>query len=151
MTEDEIVDLLTYAAASDRRTVGRSDVVAWSDAATDHDWTFNTARRAIRTYYGTATGQPIWPGHVTEIISGVRTRIRRALDPDLYRAPADLADNPRAEREWIKARIAAHVSTALEAWANTGQVADTPERAELVARQVTERLALTAGADDVAA
>jgi len=152
MNRDEITALLAMATALDRRTTGDSDITAWQGIANDEHWTLPWAAKALREHYG-RNREWLMPSDITKRINEVRTRIRRTLDHDLYRAPADLADDPRAEIAWVKNRLADHVTAALDAWAATGQIAETPAAAMAIAHHVTERLALTAapGASDAAA
>lgn len=74
MTPAEVIDLLTVAAAYDRRTVGEADVEAWSDAATREKWTFAEAQEAVKSHYA-SSAQFLMPGHVTERISRGRRPI----------------------------------------------------------------------------
>jgi hypothetical protein len=67
MTPDEVIDLLTLAAAYDRRTVGQADVEAWLDAATRMHWTATAAQEALKAHYASST-QFAMPGHVTDRI-----------------------------------------------------------------------------------
>lgn len=74
MTPDEIIDLLSIAATFDKRSVGESDVYAWSDAADRGRWTFDEAAEAVRSYYATTTHEKPWvmPSHITNAIKADR-------------------------------------------------------------------------------
>ena len=74
MTPTEIADLLTIAAAFDRRTIGEGDVHAWADSALRGHWTFTEAAEAIKDYYATTTDPKPWimPSFVTNAIKDNR-------------------------------------------------------------------------------
>lgn len=74
MKPAEVIDLLTLAAAYDRRTVGQADVEAWRDAANRGRWTYDEAREALQEHYATSTGF-LMPGHITERINRGRRPI----------------------------------------------------------------------------
>ncbi len=67
MNRDQIIDLLTAAAAYDRRNVGEGDVHAWSEAARRAGWTFDKALNALHEHYATSSAW-LMPGHITERI-----------------------------------------------------------------------------------
>lgn len=67
MNKLEIVDLLTYIVAYDRRTTGRADVIAWHDAATRAHWTTTEAQEAVKIHFAHST-EWLMPGHITQII-----------------------------------------------------------------------------------
>ena len=66
MTHDDIIDLLSYAAAFDRRTVGKFDVLAWYDLI--GDLPKDLALQAARDHYREQPGVWLEPGH---IVAGV--------------------------------------------------------------------------------
>jgi hypothetical protein len=49
MTRNEIIDVLSVAAAFDQRTGGETDIIAWSTALRDVE--FPTARDAVIAHY----------------------------------------------------------------------------------------------------
>lgn len=114
MTRDEVIDLLTMAAAFDSRTVGESDLEAWQAVATACGWTAHTARRALIEHYGHDTDRLV-PAHLTQIIEAERNRIRRTYDP--VPPPVVLRDDPAAERTWLRERARQHVRSGLDEWA----------------------------------
>jgi hypothetical protein len=74
MTPQEIINLLTIAAAFDNRKPGQATVHAWLDSATRGRWTFDEAAEAIKDYYATTTDDKPWvmPSHITARIHAVR-------------------------------------------------------------------------------
>lgn len=89
MTPDEIINLLTAAAAFDRRKVGEADVRAWADAAGRGRWTYDEALEAVKAHYADSTAW-LMPGHVTEAIRARRTQPAPAAAlPAPDRPPAD--------------------------------------------------------------
>lgn len=71
MTADEVIDLLTIAAAYDRRKIGESDVLAWGEASKRARWTFDEAREAIHEHYAAST-EWLMPAHITAAIKHAR-------------------------------------------------------------------------------
>ena len=67
MNRNEIIDLLSVAAAYDRRTIGEADILAWSESARRAGWVTAKAVDAIHEHYA-QTSKWIMPGHVTERI-----------------------------------------------------------------------------------
>jgi hypothetical protein len=67
MNTNDIIDLLTYIVAYDRRTTGRADVIAWHDAATRANWTTTEAQEAVKIHFTHST-EWLMPGHITQII-----------------------------------------------------------------------------------
>lgn len=67
MNRNQIIDLLTAAAAYDRRTIGQGDIAAWSEAARRAGWTFDKALNALHEHYARSS-QWLMPGHITEQI-----------------------------------------------------------------------------------
>lgn len=84
MNSDDIINLLSIAAAYDRRTIGEADVVAWSAAADIGRWTYEEARLAIQAHYAEDTDW-LMPAHITQ-------RIRRE-----YRQPPAFQNEKRGE------------------------------------------------------
>lgn len=108
LTPDDVVDVLTVAAAYDRRTVGQADVHAWSDAAERGRWTRDEALDAVKAHYAASTAW-LMPAHVTERIRAERQdrAMREAApkpDPDGQRRMAALTtgafhDVPAADEQ----------------------------------------------------
>lgn len=113
MTEDEVIDLLSMAAAFDSRTIGEADVAAWQAVADSCGWTSATARRALVEHHGHSTTRLV-PGHITALIEAERARIRRSFNP--VPPPVNLRDDPTAERAWLRERARRHVQDGLDAW-----------------------------------
>lgn len=96
MTLDETIDLLTTCAAYDRRTIGKSDAVAWH--AVVRDLPFADAQQAVFDHYTEGT-EWIMPAHVRQRVKrkqrdeAERGRIRELLDPDAYRREVQAADD----------------------------------------------------------
>lgn len=61
MTLPETADLLSIAAAIDKRTLGESDVRAWQMVLDDID--FTAARDALRAHYRETT-KPVMPADI---------------------------------------------------------------------------------------
>lgn len=101
-TTDDAIDLLTLAAAYDRRTIGQGDVHAWHDAATRAGWTRDAAFEAVKAHYATSTAW-LMPGHVTDRIRADRRQppplreVLGALPPSELRA---LPAGPDALPKW---------------------------------------------------
>lgn len=67
MNHDDVGRLLAYAAAFDKRTVGRSDVLAWHDAIGDLD--YEPAKLAVRNWYRENDGW-VMPAHIRRAVRG---------------------------------------------------------------------------------
>lgn len=131
MTPEQVIDLLTLAASHDSRTVGKHDVKAWFDIATEQDWHAGAAMRAVQQH-ATRDPMPVRPAHVTAILSEVRDRIRRSLFRIDITPPRELADDPRAEVAWRQEYTRNAVDRALEEWAVSGVLPESlPARPEL--------------------
>jgi hypothetical protein len=70
----EIINLLSIAAAFDNRKAGESTVHAWTDSSERARWTFVEASEAIKDYYANTTDEKPWvmPSHITARIRSVR-------------------------------------------------------------------------------
>ena len=105
MTPDETIDLLSVAAAFDRRTTGESDVIAWHAAVGDLD--FNDSRAAVIAHYQQSRDW-VMPADVRTRVKAIR---RDRLSREIVSAPpAELADSPgryKAELDANVRRIAA--------------------------------------------
>jgi hypothetical protein len=62
MNRAQIVDLLTYCAACDQRTVGETDVAVWFDQLAPID--FERALEAARQHYRRQPDVRLKPGHI---------------------------------------------------------------------------------------
>ena len=94
MTLDETIDLLATCAAYDRRTVGRTDAVAWH--AVVGDLPFDLAQQAVFAHYAESR-EWIMPADVRTRVKrrqhdeADRGRIRELLDPAAYRREVEQA------------------------------------------------------------
>lgn len=70
MTRDEVIDLLTIVAATDKRTVGRSDVTLWCGYVGDLE--FDDAKTAVIEHYR-STRDWLMPVDVRTRVHGMRT------------------------------------------------------------------------------
>lgn len=97
MTDDEVIDLLTTAAAYDRRKVGDADVVAWRAAIGDLD--FPDALDAVVGHYTEST-EWLMPAHVRTRVKAIRSaRLAKEIPPA---PPAGMADNVIDYREALQ-------------------------------------------------
>lgn len=78
MNRAQIVDLLTYCAACDQRTVGDTDVAVWFDMLAPLD--FDKALTAARTHYRRQPDVRLKPGHIWTMC---RTATDSEVDPAL--------------------------------------------------------------------
>lgn len=65
MNREEIVNLLTYAAACDQRTVGEADVLVWFDMLAPLD--FRACLDAMRMHYRRNPDVRLKPGHLWQL------------------------------------------------------------------------------------
>lgn len=100
MTPEEVIDLLTTAAAYDRRKVGKADVLAWHAAVGDLDYL--DAQNAVVGHYSETTDW-LMPAHVRKRVKAIReARLAREALP----APgAELADKPGAYKAAVRDAI----------------------------------------------
>ena len=95
MTLDETISLLATCAAYDRRTIGKTDAVAWH--AIVRDLPFADAQQAVFDHYSESR-EWIMPADVRTRVKrkqrdeADRGRIRELLDPDAYRREVEQAD-----------------------------------------------------------
>lgn len=129
MTEDEIIDLLTLAAAYDRRTVGDADVEAWNAVASTSGWTFPVARKALVEHFKTST-KPIMPADINTIIAAQRKAISARFTENVS-PPKHLRDDPAAEIAWRREFAEDYKRRALAAWAEDRELSTLQQRAEL--------------------
>ena len=100
MTIDETIDLLTAAAAFDRRTVGKADAVAWHTVV--GDLPLDDCLAAVRGHY-TDTTDWLMPAHVRQRVKAMRRdRIDRAIPAA---PPAEVADAPGRYKAALEAGI----------------------------------------------
>ena len=99
MNRDEMTALLGLMAARDGRTVGRVEVEAWLEDA--GQWDFQTARAAVARHYQRSR-EFMRPLDLTQGIKAIRLERIEAAGPIV--PPAHLADDPRAEIDWLRAR-----------------------------------------------
>ena len=100
MTIDETIDLLTAAAAFDRRTVGKADAVAWHTVV--GDLPLDDCLVAVRGHY-TDTTDWLMPAHVRQRVKAMRRdRIARAIPAA---PPAEVADVPGRYKAALEAGI----------------------------------------------
>jgi hypothetical protein len=132
VTHDEVIDLLTLIAASDKRTVGQADVEVWHAVATADAWTFSRARHALIEHLRHNDAM-VTPAHINKIIDTARQRARAKLIGDIN-PPRDLADDPHAEIAWRRQHTTDYIEAALEAWAHGHPMPDhTPDPAPALA------------------
>lgn len=107
MNPSDAAELLTLAAAFDRRTIGKADAIAWADALTGLDP--NDCAEAIRAHFRDSTDY-LMPAHVRRGVRKIRADRVRAADSSLLDPhdvdPADVGGYLAARR----ARIAAIAS-----------------------------------------
>jgi hypothetical protein len=99
MTPAETAELLTFAAAFDRRTIGRADVAAWQTVLADVDPA--AARTAVTAHYATET-RWIMP-------ADIRTAVRnaRAATAAEYQGPGLSPEVPDADPDDVPAYLVA--------------------------------------------
>lgn len=100
LTRNQIIDLLTCAAAYDRRTIGEADITAWTLAI--GDLPYDDAQAAVVAHYSDVTDW-LMPAHV-------RARVRQARELRIARhpvpePPAALTDNPSAYCDELKGAV----------------------------------------------
>lgn len=100
MGPEEVIDLLSTAAAFDRRTVGEADVIAWT--ATVGDLDFGDARDAVVQHYRDSR-EWLMPADVRKIVKAMReARLAREVLP----APEpELTDDQRAYKAALDQNI----------------------------------------------
>jgi hypothetical protein len=100
MTSDETIDLLSVAAAFDRRTTGESDVIAWHAAIGDLD--FIDSRAAVIAHYRESRDW-VMPADVRNRVKAMR---RDRLAREIQSAPgAELAAEPGRYKAELDANI----------------------------------------------
>lgn len=99
MTPAETAELLGLCAAFDRRTIGKTDVLAWQTILADIN--ADAARQAVTTHYATET-RWIMPADIRQHV--LQQRAATAAD---YQGPGLSADIPDADPDNIPAYLAA--------------------------------------------
>lgn len=113
-----MIDLLTYVAAADRRTIGDTDVRVWLDGAADGQWpSIQAALRAVRLHRREQPGKWLEPGHVSCILDRVREEARRSYQaPKDQDIPEEILDDPAKYQRYMRAAVEAHQSEAMAAF-----------------------------------
>lgn len=137
MTHDEVIDLLTLVAASDKRTVGQADVEIWHAVANADRWTFALARRALIEHQR-HNDVMIKPAHINAIIDAARQRARSKFTEDVS-PPRELRDDPRGEIGWRRDRAQTYVEAALDAWSH-GEDMPEPEQRDALGETIRPQL-----------
>jgi hypothetical protein len=91
VTIEETIDLLTVAAAYDRRKVGEADAIAWHAAI--GDLPFEDSRAAVVAHYQ-ESGDWLMPSHVRTRVKDARRQ--RIFDAGIPAPPPELLDDPVA-------------------------------------------------------
>jgi hypothetical protein len=100
VTPDETIDLLSVAAAFDRRTTGESDVIAWHAAVGDLD--FADSRTAVIAHYQQSRDW-VMPADVRTRVKAMR---RDRLEREIASAPpAELTGEPGRYKAELDANI----------------------------------------------
>lgn len=99
MTPAQTAELLALAAAFDRRTLGKTDVLAWHTVLTDID--YEAAKQAVTQHYATET-RWIMPADIRTAVH--TTRANTAAD---YQGPGLPAEIPDADPDDWRAYLAA--------------------------------------------
>jgi hypothetical protein len=100
MTPEEIIDLLTFAAAVDGRDVGKADVAAWHVVIGDLN--FGDAQQALVEHYQESRFR-VMPADVRQRVKAIR---RDRLERAVIEAPEhELADQPGRYKAELDRRI----------------------------------------------
>lgn len=102
MTDDQVWDLLTSAAAFDRRTAGKVDKEAWLAAL--GDLRFEDCQAAVIAHYRETTDW-LMPSHIRKRVREMRAD--RVADAEIPPPPRELVDNPAAYTAALRAAEAA--------------------------------------------
>jgi hypothetical protein len=92
MTLDDISDLLTFAAASDKRSVGKLDIAFWHQAVGDLD--FEACAQAVVRHYSTSTAY-LMPVHIRALVAD-QERLPAAI---AYAEPEHIPEAPAARNQ----------------------------------------------------
>lgn len=108
MIRNEVIDLLTIIAATDKRTVGESDVALWCEYV--GDLRFDDAKTAVVDHYRT-TREWLMP---VDIVAGVRriraARLAAAPPPCPDVDPNDVAAYQAERRRLLTAIADGHIN-----------------------------------------
>lgn len=99
MTPADTAELLTFAAAFDRRTIGKADVLAWHTVLTDI--TLQDAKDAVTAHYGRET-RWIMPADIRQHV-----QVQRADTAADFQGPGLSAAIPDADPDDVRAYLAA--------------------------------------------
>ncbi|WP_329520529.1 hypothetical protein [Spirillospora sp. NBC_01491] len=140
MTHDQIIDLLSLAAARDRRTIGRADVLAWHDDI--GDLPLDDCREAIGIHFREST-EWLLPAHVRRIAKRLRDERGGVPGPGLSPPipdadPDDVPAYLAALRRQAAASAAGQDVPALEA-GETASYDDNPHVRQILRRFEAER------------
>ena len=118
-----MVELLTYVAAADRRTIGETDVEVWLDAAVDGQWpSMEAAQRAVRVHRSEQPGKWLEPGHVTQVLARVRREASASYRPPMDRdIPHEVLNDPAAYQAHMRDAAARHQTQVMTAFASGRQ------------------------------
>lgn len=101
ITPADAAEILTIAAAFDRRTVGEADALAWADAL--HDLDPHDCGQAVRDHYANSTDW-LMPAHVRAGVKRLRAERMRAV-PTSALEPADVDPDDIAEYQQARLRL----------------------------------------------
>ena len=99
MTPAETAELLGLCAAFDRRTIGKTDVLAWQTVLADVD--IEAAKAAVTAHYAAET-RWIMPADIRQAV--LKRRAEAAAD---YQGPGLTTDIPDADPDDVRAYLAA--------------------------------------------
>ena len=99
MTPSQAAELLAFAAAFDRRTVGKADALAWHTVLADID--HDDARRAVAAHYATET-RWIMPADIRQAVRAAHDEGARDIQ-----GPGQPAQVPDADPDDVPAYLAA--------------------------------------------
>lgn len=99
MTPSQTAELLAFAAAFDRRTLGKADVLAWHTVLTDID--YEAAKQAVTAHYATET-RWIMPADIRQAV-----RKQRADTANNIHGPGLPAEIPDADPDDVRAYLTA--------------------------------------------
>lgn len=103
MTRDEVIDLLTIIAATDKRTVGQSDVALWCEYVGDQS--FADAKAAVVEHYRRSRDW-LMPVDVVEGVQRIRRARVAAAPPPLPAVDPDDVPAYQIERRRLLTAIA---------------------------------------------
>ena len=141
MTPAEAAEVLGYAAAYDRRTVGAIDATAWAKALPDV--TKDDAVEAVIEHYA-STREWLMPSDIPALVRAIRRRRVEALlaGGQTPAPPVELDDDPAAGVRWQQAwiRAAGDGATVEQATGAADRVLDVVRRPVALSAHPTEAL-----------